>query len=234
MAKIVNKFKLNSVQKQYLNKMLMVVIAILIGSITTIISIYQGWYLLGVVAVVIALVIIKINHKKAIILKAGAKGEETTLKLLKGLPSNCSVMWDIKVSSKSSTAQIDYLIISPYKIFILEAKNISGVLSGKSSDNNLTQYKERSGETKKPYNPLLQVTKHGQVVKSILAEQDINCPVEYGVYFSNKNLKNQVDWGNNNIFFLGEEKEMLKKLSTAKTARKPIDGKKILKILKNF
>lgn len=66
--------------------------------------------------------------------------EKTTAMVLSLLPkSDYVVMNDLFFRDGRSTCQIDHLVVSPYGIFVIEAKNYLGVIRGNGSDKMLTR-----------------------------------------------------------------------------------------------
>ena len=63
---------------------------------------------------------------------------------------------DVIINSPDGTTQLDHVIISPYGIFVIETKNMSGWIFGSEKDSNWTQ-SLNGGRTKcKFQNPLTQ------------------------------------------------------------------------------
>lgn len=69
------------------------------------------------------------------------------------------------------TTQIDNTIISPYGVFVVEVKNMSGVIQGKSSNIKWTQ--KVGNKQFKFYNPIRQNLTHCKIVKELLRIPDV-------------------------------------------------------------
>lgn len=67
---------------------------------------------------------------------------------------------------QGKTAQIDHILFSKYGIFVIETKNLSGLLFG----NDTTYYWSQNiyGDKYKVYNPVLQNKKHVELIASML------------------------------------------------------------------
>ena len=88
-------------------------------------------------------------------------------------------------------------------VLILEAKNVSGKVTGRAEDRELSQYKpsrgRRPAEQKRMYNPLLQVKGHQTTLQNILRAAGLSVPVRTAVYFANPNAEVSID-GAVNVF----------------------------------
>ncbi len=232
MAKIINKFKANSVWISYYKSLFSYAVILLLLSLAVLYLMYEKIYF-GALLILPMLYIIVVGRKNLGILKGGIIGEKSTLALLANLPDDFLVIGDIIIKGSAGSAQIDYIIISPTRIYILEVKNISGILSGKADDRNLKQLKPKSGEIKTPYNPLFQVKRHREVLLSILKAEKIDLSVVTGVYFSNRNLENKIDFSGESVFFSGDEDKMLKGIRNSRS-KKSYQPKKVLKTIQKY
>ena len=61
----------------------------------------------------------------------GDIGEGTVARRLKSLPSNkYAVFNDVMLKTGRGSVQIDHIVVSQYGIFVVETKNISGIITG--------------------------------------------------------------------------------------------------------
>lgn len=84
------------------------------------------------------------------------------------------------------THQIDTLMICPYFILVLEAKNISGRIDIDDETNQCTRTRP-DGTVESFTNPVDQVRRHGRFVREILRQLGVSIPVVCGVVFCNSN-----------------------------------------------
>ena len=96
-------------------------------------------------------------------------------------------------------------------VLILEAKNVSGKVTGRAEDRELSQYKPSRGgrpaEQKRMYNPLLQVKGHQTTLQNILRAAGLSVPVRTGVYFANPNAEVRID-GAVNVFTVHDSQSL--------------------------
>ncbi len=149
----------------------------------------------------------KLKQQKGIS-AAGARGEKRVLSLLSRLPDSFYVITDVELVIGHKTAQIDYIIVGPTGIFVVEAKNLKGTISGNANDEMLFKTKHfGNGETdtKKIYNPILQVSTHGRLLSKLLIKNGYYNESSACVYFSHpmsevslsgENPSVRVFWGN--------------------------------------
>lgn len=89
----------------------------------------------------------------------GDIGEGTVARRLKSLPCNkYTVFNDVMVKTGRGSVQIDHIVVSQYGIFVIETKNISGIISGTENGENWT--KTDNGRRYEFFNPITQNTGH--------------------------------------------------------------------------
>ena len=97
---------------------------------------------------------------------AGLRGELTVSKELKRLGGKYTVLNDILLRTSHGTCQIDHIVLSPYRIFVIETKNISGKITG--NDEWKEWYWHGKGFNKTIYNPVMQNLRHVEVLSDTL------------------------------------------------------------------
>lgn len=110
-----------------------------------------------------------LNHYR--ILKVGLGGEQEVFDLINHLPQGYKILTDVKIVNGNKSSQIDFVIIGRNGIFIMEAKNMRGIIRGKESDKILKKIKiGKSGDryTSNVYNPILQILGHKKGFDSFL------------------------------------------------------------------
>lgn len=105
--------------------------------------------------------------------QGGAAGEEqVTDQLKRGLPDSYFILNDVTVRAGSRKAQNDHILLGPNGIFVIETKAYSGTLSGKATDETLTQVKDFKGKKTETQikNPVPQNEYHCDVVREKMQE----------------------------------------------------------------
>lgn len=107
----------------------------------------------------------------------GDSGEYAVARQLRRLPHEYLVINDLLLSNgKGHTTQIDHVVISPYGIFVIETKNISGNIYGSSGAQKWKRYLNTwwHGIQRTHHlefnNPIMQNEAHIEVLKRILSE----------------------------------------------------------------
>ncbi|MCL6445540.1 MAG: NERD domain-containing protein [Alicyclobacillus sp.] len=100
----------------------------------------------------------------------GKRGEQIVAAKLAGLnPSVYRVMNDVVIPKEDNgTSQIDHVVVSPNRIFVIETKHYDGKIFGKEHDYRWTQvfYKRKHSFL----NPIIQNKGHIKTLQAVLAE----------------------------------------------------------------
>ncbi len=89
----------------------------------------------------------------------GDIGEGTVARHLKNLPGNkYTVFNDVMVKTGRGSVQIDHIVVSVYGIFVIETKNISGIITG--TEHGESWLKTDHGRKYEFFNPITQNTGH--------------------------------------------------------------------------
>jgi ribosomal protein L37AE/L43A len=134
-----------------------------------------------------------IAEEKARILRSGYNGEKNLNYFLSLLPEkDYRIFHNIRLPSGTSHFQIDFLLISPKLIIILDSKNHLGTLIFEKK-----QLIQISNDSEKIYpNPLSQVYRHKFLLKKFLESHQIpNIPIEYHVVVTNPSTKVVISQG---------------------------------------
>lgn len=131
---------------------------------------------------------------------AGLAGEDKALYLLSELPNTYSVFPDVRVVIGNKESQLDTIVVGPSGVFVVEVKNLSGVIEGDATDQRLRQTKHRSGETTF-YNPVKQVTTHAYRLHEFLRLNQLDIWVQGTVYFANESTQINVENSTNTPIF---------------------------------
>ncbi len=234
MAKIIKKNLINSVAEQYYRLCFYKVLSVIICCALVGLSVAYKQVAFGAVVIVAELVLFLLIGRKASIIKAGAKGEQETLNFLKQLPAKYQIMPDITIHWQSHQAQIDYLIFTPGRVFVLECKNVSGVISGLAQDQTLQQSKIRDGrcyEQKSLYNPLKQVEGHCRVLHQILDTYRFNLEIVPAVFFCNPNAELRVNYGSAHVFSSNQRAQLIRLLLSDQNRSQTYPVKEVIVII---
>ena len=124
---------------------------------------------------------------RAAILQSGLSGERKTVSILRTLPNEYHILMNPVLSARGLMAELDAAVIGKNGVFIVETKNHTGVITGKTDAEWWSQKKRNGAKSMK--NPLLQLERQHRVVTRVLAEAGIDCPVRSYVCFANPNAR---------------------------------------------
>ncbi len=170
------------IRKAYL-KLTVATAAIFLSILTLTLTYYVSMLLIAGMIIWIMLVLNNIE-----ILKFGLQGEKEAFDLLTKLPRQYKILSDVHIVDGNKSSQIDFVIIGPNGIFIMESKHIKGELSGREDDNYLQKIKiGKSGDKyyKRMYNPIKQIRGHKKGMDTFLRKQGIRYRAFPILYFSN-------------------------------------------------
>ena len=126
-------------------------------------------------------------RKRAAILQSGLSGERKTVSILRTLPNEYHILVNPVLTVRGQTAELDAVVIGKNGVFIVETKNHTGVITGKTDAEWWSQKKRSGAQSMK--NPLLQLERQHRVVTRVLSEAGISCPVRSFVCFANPNAR---------------------------------------------
>lgn len=107
-------------------------------------------------------------EKQIIIAEYGVKGEDSIAFELKNSGMDMYILQDICLEYEDLSAQIDYIIITRKRIYIIECKNLIGDIEVNSSGDFIRTYQMRGKKVKEGiYSPITQNTRHLQVLKQL-------------------------------------------------------------------
>lgn len=238
MATIINKdnhleVDLKSYKKKYDISMLFLIVSI--------ISIFLGSKL-SPIAIIISTIFVKTYSKKIKILKSGLEGEVKASKIFSKLSDDYYVLSDLDIRVEDKISQVDSIVVGSNGIFIIETKNLNGVIEGSAEDKEIIQHKKsaKGGEYKKNfYNPIRQVGTHVYRVSEVLKMNKLNKWVQGMVYFTNNKCIVNIDSDKIPVFSASEEgdKEILNYIVNYDNNAEIISKEekvKIVDILKQF
>lgn len=190
----------------------------------------------------IALVVYNINDKKARVLSSGLEGENKANSIFEKLSDDYYVLSDLNVKVGNKTSQIDNIVVGSNGIFVIETKNLNGLIEGNEDDKEIVQHKVgvKGGKYSKAfYNPIKQVSTHVYRVSEVLKRYNLNKWVQGAVYFTNRNCIVDINSTRIPVFSAAEEgdKEVLNYIvnyDKSNTSITQEDKIKIISILKEF
>lgn len=117
----------------------------------------------------------KMIQKEITLLKYGIAGEEKIAFELKNSHMPMFVLHDFYLEYNGLTAQIDYIIVTKGRAFILECKNLYGNIEINNAGNfirtiNYGSHYEKEGI----YSPITQNRRHLELLKAIMRDQPLN------------------------------------------------------------
>jgi len=171
------------------------------------------------------------------VLISGYRGERSLIRTVKKLGGNYSVFTNLQIRYKKNRSEIDLLIIGENGLLIIEVKNHSGVIIGKSSDETWIQRKYyRNGKTAEiiMYNPFTQIKRQREILKNILRANGFDVWVDCVLFFSGMASLRLNLSGNDNV--VNSENELIGFINgyKSKTPLTEEDVSRITDVLKDF
>lgn len=139
------------------------------------------------------------------VLSSGRRGERELFKSIRHLNGNNVIFCNLPIRYKRGRSETDMLIINRRGIIIIEVKNHSGTIQGSWKADKWEQRKfYRSNTTTiEMDNPIKQMRRQRDIVKSILNAAGENVWIDTVLYFSNDNAKLRLDLRENDYVCLG-------------------------------
>ena len=110
------------------------------------------------------------------LLSCGMAGEKNVAFELKNSHMPILILHDLYLKYNDLTAQIDFVVINPRFLLVIECKNMTGDIQITSSGEFIRYFKGANGKTYKKegmYSPIVQNERHVEIIKDILkAEED--------------------------------------------------------------
>lgn len=190
-----------------------------------------------IVLAFVGFVLFFVFKKKYDILQSGVRGEETTLKILRKLPKEFTVLTNPVILNRGVTMELDFVVICKNGVFIVESKNYRGIVSGKTSKTYWKQIKY--GKNNKVYekevsNSAKQSFRQKRRLEELFMDLRITANVYPVLYFvdSRTELKIQDD-ANLNIAIINKEESLLEFIQNTK-GREKVSSEELAKIIRQF
>jgi hypothetical protein len=168
---------------------------LLIASLSIILSVLiieQSYYItIVIIGMMIVWIMFVLNNIE--ILRFGLQGEKEAFDLLSKLPRQYKILSDVHLVDGTKSSQIDFVIIGPNGLFIMESKHIKGIINGKEDDNYLQKVKIGKGGDKyykKMFNPIKQISGHKIGMDVFLKKKGFRYRAIPVLYFSNECVVN--------------------------------------------
>ena len=145
------------------------------------------------------------------VLNSGRRGEKRLYKAIKHLDGNNIVFCNLPIRYKRGRSELDMLVISHKGVIIIEVKNHSGTIQGGWKADKWEQrkyYKNGQHTVQEMDNPIKQMRRQRDIVKSILNAAGEEVWIDTVLYFSSSNAKLKLNLRENDYVCLGS-KELL-------------------------
>lgn len=129
------------------------------------------------------------SYRMISVAESGFSGEKKAANQLLSLPHSYHVYSNLTINYGSGSSEIDYIIVGPKGVFVLEVKNYKGQIFGKEPDYNWKQYKTtQKGFVCRNdfYNPVKQVSTHVWRLSKSLRDEGVTAWVKGVVHFTNQ------------------------------------------------
>lgn len=139
-------------------------------------------------------------------LNSGRRGEKQLFRSIRNLKMGSSIIFcNLPIRYKRGRSEADMLIIGQKGIIIIEVKNHSGTIQGSWKSEKWEQRKiyRSNNVTLEMDNPIKQMRRQRDIVKSILNAAGENVWIDTVLYFSNDNAKLRLDLRENDYVCLG-------------------------------
>lgn len=125
--------------------------------------------------------------------RAGAQGEDSTLKILSSLPDSYTVLNQVNVPNKESrtgNTELDFIVVGPNGIFVIEVKNNNSKIMGTENDREWLVHKvgrKGTAYTTSMRNPIKQLKRQIWALGNFTKERGHKAWIEGIVFLSNPN-----------------------------------------------
>lgn len=107
-------------------------------------------------------------EKQIAITEYGLKGEQNIAFELKNSGTDMYILQDIYLEHEGLSAQIDYIIITRKRVYVIECKNLIGDIEINSAGDFIRTYQIKGRKVKEGfYSPITQNSRHLQIIKEV-------------------------------------------------------------------
>lgn len=193
--------------------------------------------LIIIIAMFLCSVVYFIAARRYNVLLSGYRGEKALMKLSKKLKGDNVVFYNLPIRYKRNRSELDMLIISEKGILTVEVKNHSGVIHGNDNDDKWQQvktYKDGKITETEMDNPLRQIRRQREILKSILRSEGYNdLWIDSILYFSSPIVRLKLNLKSDS-YVTNSEDDLLKFIRgyRSKTPLSTSDVEKITEIIR--
>ncbi|MHA1982709.1 MAG: nuclease-related domain-containing protein [Candidatus Hodarchaeales archaeon] len=186
--------------------------------------------LVQIIVIVLFLIILSEVFRAGTILRAGAKGEQNALRILNKLPKTYTIFNQVDIpfyNNSYRTQEIDYIIVGPNCIFVVEVKYKSGVISGFKDDE--VWIAEKHSFKSKFKNPINQLSRQIKLLEQYFAIYEIYPKIQGALLFTHPKSILKLSREIKEVSFIDKDiNGLIKKYNDKKSL---IDSESIIKIL---
>lgn len=183
------------------------------------------------------LIVFLVFKKEYGILQSGVRGEETTLKILRKLPKEFTVLTNPVIHNRGAVNELDFVVVSKNGVFIIESKNYRGIVCGKTSNSNWKQIKHgKNGKTfeKEVSNPAKQSFRQKRRLEELFRDLRITATVYPVLYFVDDRTELKIqDDADLNVAIINDENTLLQFIQNTK-GREKVSSEELAKIIRQF
>ncbi len=132
-----------------------------------------------------------LTARQAAVLSAGVMGENAARQLIRHLPGNYTAVSNVRIQHEGKTSELDMVVVGPTGVFVVETKNYTGHVSGRTDDENWKRVKRSDGGqsfSSTFYSPVKQVSTHAYRLSKFLKQNKLYVWVQGVVYFSDPSI----------------------------------------------
>ena len=179
----------------------------------------NAFYLYTAVPLLLLAVVFQLTSvltaRQAAVLSAGVIGENATRQLVRHLPGNYTAVSNVRIQHDGKTSELDMVVVGPTGVFVIETKNYTGQITGRTEDENWKRVKRtESGQSYSStfYSPIKQVATHAYRLSQFLKSNKLYVWVQGVVYFSDASITLKLNGNTKKIpVFRAESKTPYKK-----------------------
>ncbi len=145
------------------------------------------------------------------VLNSGVRGERQLYKTVKRLSGNNIIFRNLPVRYKRGRSELDLLLVSHSGIIIIEVKNHSGTIIGSWKSEKWTQrkdYRDGKSTSTEMDNPIKQMRRQRDIVKSILNAAGEDVWIDTVLYFSSPRARLRLNLRENDYVCAGSAELM--------------------------
>lgn len=212
-------------------------IGMLVAILTDKSKLHLAFPIISFVVSLCLLAVFFVFRKRYNILLSGVRGENSTLEVLKKLPKDYTVITNPVILNRGVKLELDFVVVGKNGVFIVEAKNHRGIISGKTSKPNWKQIKH--GKNDKVYekeitNPVKQSYRQGKRMEEVFRDFDISADVYPVLFFVDSRTELKIlDDANVNVAIFNKEKRVLDYIQNTK-GRETVSQNELAKIIRFF